>query len=127
MGKAGVAIGRQLGRRELQLPPTLYHYTASNNAPAILKRGLLPGRSGKIFVTPNGTYTPIEAQMFLALEPNRGLSQALFEIDTNALRSMGVNRSAGPMRVLPTSNAMGYGMEVIFDQSIPSAALRRIR
>jgi hypothetical protein len=51
----------------------------------------------------------------------------LFEIDTGALRSMGINPSAGPMRVLPTPNAMGYGTEIIFDQAIPPAALRQIR
>jgi hypothetical protein len=110
------------------LPPKLYHYTGQGNAANILERGLQPGKiSGKVFTTPTGTYTPIEAQMYLGLPPNRGLPGALFEIDTATLRSMGINPSAGPMRVLPTPNAMGYGTEIIFDQAIPPTALRQIR
>ena len=118
-----------LGARGAEtLPPKLYHYTGQGNAANILERGLQPGKiSGKVFTTPTGTYTPIEAQMYLALPPNRGLPGALFEIDTATLRSMGINPSAGPMRVLPTPNAMGYGTEIIFDQAIPPTALRQIR
>lgn len=125
--KVGATIGRQLASKGPQLPAKLYHYTSEENAPGILKRGLVTGLSDKIFTTPMGTYTPIEAQMHLALRPNRGLPGALFEIDVNALRSMGINPSAGPMRVLPAPNAMGYGTEVVFERNIPSAVIRRIR
>ncbi len=111
-----------------QLPATLYHYTGEGNVASILENGIQPGRfSGQVFTTPVGSYTPIEAQMYLGLPPNRGLSGALFEIDTATLRSIGINPSAGPMPVLPTPNAMGYGTEILFDQTIPSAALRQIR
>jgi RHS repeat-associated protein len=127
IGKAGSTIARGFAKSEIQLPAKLYHYTSERNAPSIANRGLITGRSGKIFTTPNGTYTPVEAQMYLALEPNRGLSRALFEIDMSKLHSMGVSASAGPMKVLPTSNAMGYGTEVILDQNIPSSVIRRIR
>ena len=100
----------------------------TSNVPNILENGLQPGAlSGKVFTTPMGTYTPIEAQMYLGLSPNRGLPGALFEIDTGALRSLGLNPSGGPMRVLPTSNAMGYGTEITFEQAIPPSVLRRVR
>ncbi|MGH8454107.1 MAG: hypothetical protein ACRESW_06110, partial [Nevskiales bacterium] len=109
-------------------PTKLYHYTQPENVADILEKGLLPGnRSGKIFTTTTGSYSPIEAQMYLALPPNRGLSSAVLEIDAAALRSLGVAPTAGPMRVLPEANAMGTGTELIFNDPIPSYLLRQVR
>ena len=65
--------------------------------------------------------------MYLGLSPNRGLPGALIEIDTSAFKSMGINPSGGPMRVLPTPNAMGTGTEIIFEQAIPPSVLRQVR
>ena len=115
-------------REAAQLPATLYHYTSAENAKSILQSGLLPARtaSGQIFTTTTGTYTPIEAQMYLGLSPNQGLPNALLEIDTATLQRLGINPSAGPLSVLPTPNAMGYGTEIIFNQQIPASALRRV-
>ncbi len=127
-------IGSALARTNLAVDSTsslsveLYHYTTLENAASISARGLLPSRfTGKVFTTTVGTYTPIEAQMYLALPPNEGLSAAVFQIDTASLRSLGIQPIGGPMRVLPTRNAMGNGTEIIFDRQIPPAAIRRIR
>ncbi len=122
-----VAPAASAAVRGSTLPGKLFHYTGQGNAESILEKGLLPSiKTGKVFTTPTGTYSPIEAQMHLGLPPNQGLPGALIEIDTATLRSLGINPSAGPMRVLPTPNAMGYGTEFIFDQAIPPAALRQI-
>jgi len=114
--------------RPAVIPEKVFHYTTKASAPSIAKSGLKPGAiSGKVFTSPAGSYNPIEAQMYLGLSPNRGLPEALFEIDTAALRAFGIRLSSGPMSVLPTKNAMGYGQEIIFDQAIPPEAIRRIR
>ena len=119
-------FGRDVTERTAELPSKLYHYTYQVHSTSITEQGLKPGASGKSFTTPVGTYTPIEAQMYLALPPNQGLTDAVFEIDTATLRSLGIEPSGGPMRVLPTPNAMGYGWEVIFNQPIPPVAIKQI-
>ncbi len=129
------AVGKALARNADEIveaaaksPAKLYHYTQPENVAGILENGLQPGRiSGQVFTTPVGAYSPIEAQMYLGLPPNHGLSSAVLEIDAGALRSMGVTPSAGPMRVLPTPNAMGYGTEIIFDKQIPSSVIHQVR
>ena len=83
--------------------------------------------SGKIWTTPNGSLTPIQAQIELALPPNRGLPGAVLEIDAAALQRAGIIPSLGPARVLPTSNAPGGGLEVIFEERIPEEFIRVIR
>ena len=104
------------------LPSKLYHYTGAGNADSILENGLQLGSSGKVFTTTAGDLTPLQAQIELALPPNRGLPGALFEIDTSALPQP----LFGPGRVLPTATAPGGGVEVIFGQPIPPSALTRI-
>lgn len=106
------------------VPAKLYHYTGEANVAAILENGLRPGASGKVFTTTVGDLTPMQAQIELALSPNRGLPGAVFEVDTTALQQHGISPSAGPMRVLPTTNAAGGGVEVTFDSQIPPSALK---
>jgi len=107
-------------------PSTLYHYTAEANAASIAENGLLPGASGQVFTTTNGGLTPLQAQIELALSPNRGLPGAMFEIDAAGLREAGITPSLGPLRVEPTATAPGGGTEVIFNQQIPPQFLKRI-
>jgi RNA:NAD 2'-phosphotransferase (TPT1/KptA family) len=104
----------------------LYHYTGEANVAGILEKGLVPGRaSGKVWTSPNGSLTPTQAQIELALSPNRGLPGAMLEIDAAALQRAGIKPSLGPVRVQPTSNAPGGGLETIFDQAIPPEFIRR--
>ena len=106
----------------------IYHYTGEANVAGILEKGLVPGRaSGKVWTTPNGSLTPTQAQIELALSPNRGLPGAMLEIDAAALQRAGIKPSLGPVRVQPTSNAPGGGLETIFDQAIPPEFIRRAR
>ncbi|HSF33186.1 MAG TPA: RHS repeat-associated core domain-containing protein, partial [Candidatus Tectomicrobia bacterium] len=67
----------------------LYHYTGANPA-KIMENGLRPGASGKVFTTSTGNLTPLQAQLDLALPPNRGLPKHLIEIDIRTLTNMGV-------------------------------------
>lgn len=104
----------------------LYHYTGEANVAGILEKGLVPGRSGQVFTTPNGTLTPLQAQIELALPANRGLPGAMLEIDAAALQRAGIQPSLGPLRVQPTPNAPGGGVETIFNQAIPPEFIRRV-
>jgi hypothetical protein len=58
---------------ESTVPATLYHYTSEAGAAGIMEKGLLPGASGKVFTTTAGDLSPLQAQVELALLPNRGL------------------------------------------------------
>ena len=105
---------------------SLYHYTSEANAANILEGGLEPGIiSGKIFTTTNGNLTPLQAQIELGLSPNRGLPEAVLEIDAAGLRNAGINPSLGPLRVQPTMTSPGGGDEVIFEQRIPPEFIQR--
>ena len=109
------------------IPAKLYHYTGEGNVGSILEKGLTPGRTGQVFTTTNGSLTPIQAQIELALSPNRGLPGALLEIDAAALQRAGIKPTFGPARVLPTGNAPGGGVEIIFGEQIPAEFIKRVR
>jgi hypothetical protein len=106
-----------------QLPTTLYHYTSAENVESIMQNGL-GGEGQQVFTTPAGNLSPVQAQIDLALTPNRGYPSALIEIDTAMLQNLGINPIAGPQSVLSTVNAAGGGTEIIFGQPIPPSALR---
>jgi len=125
-GVAGVsALSRLLAAENI--PAKLYHYTGEGNVGSILEKGLTPGRTGQVFTTTNGSLTPIQAQIELALSPNRGLPGALLEIDAAALQRAGIKPTFGPARVLPTGNAPGGGVEIIFGEQIPAEFIKRVR
>jgi hypothetical protein len=95
------------------LPSTLYHYTRTENVETILNNGLQPGRNGQLFTTPAGNLSSVQAQIELALPPNRGYPSALFEIDTARLQQIGINPAVGPQRIMSTPTAGGGGVEII--------------
>jgi hypothetical protein len=105
------------------LPPKLYHYTSSENVDSIMENGL--GAGGRpVYTTPAGDLSPTQAQIELALPPNRGYPNATIEIDTPTLQQQGIKPAAGPQPVMSTTNAGGGGTEIIFDQPIPPSALK---
>jgi hypothetical protein len=99
-----------------------YHYTRAQNVASIESKGLLKGG----YATPDGSLSPLQAQIDLALPPNRGLPGALVRVDVAGLRSAGyeipqvsqVGRSFG----MP-----GGGYEMQFPYAIPSEFLKVIR
>ena len=84
------------------------------------------GASGKVFTTPDGMKSGLQAQIDSALPPNRGVPDALFEIDTRTLNQMGVKIPDATL-VHRDFNMPGGGHEVVFDTRIPPEAIRRVR
>jgi len=107
------------------LPPKLYHYTRAENVENILQKGLGYDRP-LTWTTPAGNLSPVQAQIELALPPNRGYPNALFEIDTATLQQLGINPAVGPQRIMSTPNAAGGGIEHIFNQPIPLSAIKQV-
>jgi hypothetical protein len=103
----------------------LYHYTSSS-VDDIMAEGLQPGASGSVFTTPAGNLSPLQAQIDLALPPNRGLRQHLLEIDTKVLQSRGISIPPG-QTVGRMFNMSGGGVEVVFPHAIPPQAIKVIR
>ncbi len=116
--------GLRLGARKAS--QKLFHFTQARNAAGIAKGGLRPGASGKNFLTPDGSLSPLQAQLDLAIPPNRGLPDALFEVDVQTLRRLGIDVPA-PSQVGRSFNLPGGGQETLIDSLIPPEALRRIR
>lgn len=104
----------------------LYHYTSSKYVDSILKNGLKPGASGKVFTTPDKTKSGLQAQIDLSLPPNRGTPDAVIEIDMKILKQMGI-KIPDTSLVKRDFNMPGGGQEVIFDTLIPPEAIRRIK
>jgi hypothetical protein len=103
----------------------LYHYTSADPT-TIVREGLVPGASKKVFTTPAGKLSPQQAQIDLALPPNRGLPQHLIEIDVTTLQKMGIEIPDATL-VGRKFNMPGGGMEVIFPQKLPAEAMKVIR
>ena len=104
------------------LPAKLYHYTSADPA-SIMSQGLKIGESGKIYASPFGNLSPIQAQLENAMNPARGLPMHTIEIDVAKCQSLGINIS-GPNRVTGMVNGMpGGGIEYMFNKSIPPSAL----
>ncbi|WP_104371364.1 hypothetical protein [Desulfocucumis palustris] len=61
VGGMRVGAGEGVGKAE-----KLYHYTSASPE-SILKNGLHPGASGKVFTTPAGNLSPMQAQIDEAL------------------------------------------------------------
>ena len=107
-------------------PGKLYHYTSRKYADSIVENGLKPGAKGKVFTTPDGTMSGLQAQIDLALPPNRGIPDALLELDTKTLQRMGVDVSPSSL-VKRDFNMPGGERETVFDSLLPPEAVRRVR
>ncbi len=112
-------------RAEQRLTESLdeaFHYTFSKTVASIEREGLRAGS----YVTPTGTLSPLQAQIDLALAPNRGLPEAVLRIDLAGLRQAGyeipeitqVGRNFG----MP-----GGGFEMQFPYRIPPDYITVIR
>ena len=62
-----------------------YHYTFRDLVASIQRNGLRPGS----YVTLNGSLSPLQAQIDLALPPNRGLTNSVLTINLAGLRKAG--------------------------------------
>jgi len=90
------------------------------------KKGSVPFFIYGVFTTPSGNLTPLQAQIDLALKPNRGLPDATFRIDLKKVREMGIDVSK-PRQVSRAFNQPGGGTEIIIDGNVPPSTLTRIK
>jgi len=103
----------------------VFHFTSARNAESISRRGLTAGPDG-VFTTTNGNLSPLQAQIDLALKPNRGLPDATFRVDLNKVRELGIGVS-NPRQVSRAFNQPGGGSEIIINGNIPPSALTRVK
>jgi hypothetical protein len=85
-----------------------YHYTESKWAKSIKEEGLRPGT----YATPSGELSPLQAQIELALPPNKAAPEIKIKIDVDGLRKAGykipeVTRVSG---TVPGSGGRVYQM-----------------
>ncbi|MFT4036158.1 MAG: hypothetical protein QM679_11350, partial [Patulibacter sp.] len=84
--KTGNAVGRDTFPDAIDRPAHGFHYTRSELVRSIEINGLRPGA----FVTTTGELKPLQAQIDLALPPNRGLPGAVIRVDLAAMRRDGI-------------------------------------
>jgi RHS repeat-associated protein len=102
------------------IPPGLaFHYTGAQNVSSIEANGLRAGS----YATPNGELSPLQAQIDLALPPNRGLPGAVIRVDVEGLRAAGYD-IPGVSRVGRSFNMPGGGFEMQFPYPIPPEFLK---
>ena len=91
-----------------------YHYTFSKAISSIKSEGLKAGT----YATPTGSLSPLQAQIDLALSPNRGLTDAVLRMDLAGLRQAGA-QIPEITQVGRSFNMPGGGYEMLFPYSIP--------
>lgn len=99
-----------------------YHYTFREAVASIERSGLRPGS----YATPNGRLSPLQAQIDLALPPNRGLTNAVLRVDLAGLRKAGYDIPR-VSRVGRNSNMPGGGFELRFRYEIPPEYISVVR
>jgi hypothetical protein len=91
-----------------------YHYTRSQVVKSIKRNGLRPGS----YATPAGDLSPMQAQIDLALPPNRGLPDSVLRIDLAGMRNAGYD--IPPVSQVGRSfNMPGGGYEMQFPYPVP--------
>ncbi len=101
------------------------HYTQSENVESMLKESLV-SEKGVIYVTDDPNLSPVQALVDLALRPNRGAYDAVFE-DLAGLRSAGYEIT-GPVAGMRWNGLPGGGMEMqVRTEVIPPEYLWRLK
>ena len=116
-GGAGSAAARR-GRAAAE---EAFHYTFSRFVSSIERRGLRAGS----YATPNGTLSPLQAHIDLALRPNRGLPDTILRIDLEGLRRAGYQIPA-VTRAGRSFGMPGGGYEMQFPYPIPPEFIKVI-
>jgi RHS repeat-associated protein len=91
-----------------------FHYTRSELTESIANEGLREGS----YVTSTGSLSPLQAQLDLALPPNRGLRDAVFRVDLDGLRKAGFE-VPDFSQVGRNFNMPGGGTEIRFGYVVP--------
>ncbi|HML50004.1 MAG TPA: RHS repeat-associated core domain-containing protein [Propionicimonas sp.] len=114
-------LGDNTGRTSAKTGDEAFHYTSSKWIESITTNGLNKGA----YATPNGSLSPLQASLELALPPNRALPDAVLRIDLAGLRKAGYDIPT-PTRVSSTVSSgrrtysmPGGGYEMQFPYAIP--------
>jgi hypothetical protein len=91
-----------------------FHYTYSKYVDSIRDMGLRPGS----YATLDGKLSPVQAQIDLALPPNRGLTNALLRIDMSGMAEAGFKLPKAT-RVKRDFGMPGGGTEIKFPYAVP--------
>ena len=110
---AETAAGGEAGADEA------FHYTFGKSVSNIEENGLKPGS----YATPNGELSPLQAQIDLALPPNRGLTDSVVGVDLAGLRNAGYDVPT-PTQVGRSFNMPGGGSEMQFPYRVPPEFLK---
>jgi hypothetical protein len=113
-GSVGFGGSAESGGAAEEGADAAYHYTFREAVASIEKNGLRPGS----YATPNGALSPLQAQIDLALPPNRGLTNAVLRIDLAGLRKAGYEIPK-LTRVGRSFNMPGGGYELRFPYEVP--------
>lgn len=117
LGRGGIARNQRLTRES-----SAFHYTAREAIKSIEKNGLLPGQYARL----RGNLSPLQAQIDLALPPNRGLRNVVIRIDLAGMRAAGYK--IPPVQQVGRKYGMpGGGTELRFPYAIPPKFLKVIR
>jgi RHS repeat-associated protein len=101
----------------------LYHYTSEAAAKSIAESGLKVGKDGFSYLTNNGSLSPLQAQIELALSANRALPTSILKINVTGLNPTLIRNVTGN---LPGYGA-GGGIEFLFDKTIPKNLIQIIK
>jgi hypothetical protein len=100
----------------------VFHYTFSRAVASIKREGLRAGS----YATPSGALSPLQAQIDLALAPNRGLPGALLRINLAGLRQAGYE-IPGTTQIGRSVRMPGGAFELHFPFRIPPEYITVIR
>jgi len=90
--KRGIAVAEITAKESTQY---LYHYTSKEAAESIAKEGMNVGRDGFAYLTDKADFSPLQAQIELALPANRALPEAILKIDASTLKAEITKRVTG--------------------------------
>jgi hypothetical protein len=107
--RAATSGERPANGNESRTGSEAFHYTRENIRSSIERSGLYSGS----YATTTGALSPLQAQIDLALPPNRGLPGAILSIDLEAMRAAGYEIPT-PTRVGRSYNMPGGGYEMKF-------------
>jgi hypothetical protein len=108
-----------VGRPTAPSPDEAFHYTSPEAAQSIVRSGLRPGSHA----TPNGELSGLQAQIDLALSPNRALPGAVVQVNVAGMRAAGYDIPE-VTQVGRNFGMPGGGWEMQFPDGVPSQFLK---
>lgn len=111
--RAAISRDKPASGSESKASSEAFYYNRESIRTLIENSGLSPGS----YATTTGTLSPLQAQIDLALRPNRGLPGVIFRLDLNAMRAAGL-KIPTPTPVGRSYNMPGGGYEMQFPYPI---------